>query len=126
MISSFLLYTKIQLNRYESEAEKQRNRIQFLYGVDVHYKYTQKSFFPHDWKAEGSQAWPQNVTSTLILVEEFLSKYLDEVIKRNWLNYFCSGLLKFKEKAMAEPTLVRPSMFRPVDSQAIAIRICLV
>jgi hypothetical protein len=92
LTSVLVLFVNVKL---WAEAEKKRDKIKQLYGVNIHYEYVPKSFFPRHPSARGSQARVKNIPSTLSLVEEFLSKYPKEVISRNLTHLFILGTLEF-------------------------------
>jgi len=99
LLSSWLIYIKIKLSAYNLEVKRQSIEIKNLYGVDIHYRYTPESFFPHDRLGRGSQAWLKHIRTTLPLVENFLSKYPREVIRKNLSALFLLGTLEFNGKS---------------------------
>jgi len=99
LLSSWLIYIKHKLSAYDIEVKRQTAEIKSSNGVDIHYRYTPQSFFPHHPSARGSQAWIKNIKSTLSLVETFLSKYPSQVIGKNLSAIFLLGTLEFDGKS---------------------------
>src|SRR5262245_26246666 len=85
--------------KYRFDAASKREDIKNKYGVVVHYEYDQKSYFPDDFTARGSQAWFKDVTRTLSTIETFLSKYPSSLIQTHLKRVYISGILELSGKS---------------------------
>lgn len=90
LVGGFVFYIRLGI-----AIEAKSLKIQELYGVNVHYNYTHQSFFARYPEARASQAWRVNITSTLPLIEEFLSKYPRRVVNENLTDIFILGTIDF-------------------------------
>jgi len=94
------VYRGIRLKVLESEIRTTIAQIKDAYGIDIHYRYDAKSFFPQEYlylpvSAQGSQVSLKHVKSILPIIETFLSKYPREVIWKNLSDIYLLGKLEF-------------------------------
>ena len=90
--------------RRPMQVESKIDEIQRTYGVNIHYIYDSQAFFPKEWllapiSGKGSQIHLKEVKRLLPITEEFLSKYSKSILKKNLLDIYLLGELKFYGKS---------------------------
>lgn len=102
-VSVFIAGCTPQIRR-PMQVESKIDEIQRTYGVSVHYIYDSQAFFPKEWllapiSGKGSQIHLKEVKRILPITERFLSKYSKSILKKNLMDIYLLGGLKFYGKS---------------------------
>jgi hypothetical protein len=98
------LYQRTKLRTIDGEVKTGIAQIKEAYGVDIHYRYDPKVFFPEEdllppVSAKGSQISSRHGKSLLAIIEQFLSTYPNGVVKNNLSAIYLVGKLEFYGKS---------------------------
>lgn len=81
-------------------------RLKRTYGVKIHHIYDPKKFFPSPWlrppvSAKGTQITTQQMDEILPVIERFLSKYPEHLLRTNLSDIYLLGRFEFFGAAFA-------------------------
>jgi Putative zinc-binding metallo-peptidase len=99
---TIFVYQQTRINAIEIDVQSGIANIKDTYGVNVHYRYDAKLFFAKQklppMSTEGSDIGLRHTRSLLATVEQFLSRYPKDVVKKNLSDIFLVNKLEFYGK----------------------------
>jgi len=98
-----IIYQRVN-DAIDAEITTQVSKIMDVYGVKIHYRYDPESFFPKEYStppasAKGSQISLRHARNLLPIIEQFLSTYPRELVKKNLSDIYLVGKLEFYAKS---------------------------